>query len=188
LNGRPEPEPGHEQSNNNSENGLRGNDDDGPLSGVQAQQQQQQHPVQEVHIPGRALDLQKAPSKDVGVETDEQGRMGPETSSPSEEQEAEAEDDDDAGSSDVLIVFIGMMLVVLFKLLLGLVAGLPLRVVRSMVVLTISYMLIQYVLMYCANGYHEGIVAVNNDPVNPFQFQFQLTMHDFIAHTNRPGN
>jgi len=74
------------------------------------------HPVQEVQIPGRDLDLQKAPSKDVGVETDEQGMMGPETSSPPEQQqqnqqqpppgieEAEAEDDD-AGSSDMSWLF-----------------------------------------------------------------------------------
>mmetsp|Transcript_54097 Transcript_54097/g.61203 ORF Transcript_54097/g.61203 Transcript_54097/m.61203 type:complete len:201 (+) Transcript_54097:307-909(+) len=148
--------------------------------------QQQQHPVQEVQIPGRDLDLQKAPSKDVGVETDEQGMLGPETSSPSEQQEAEVEDDD-AGSSDVLVVFIGMMFSAFFKLFVGLVVGLPLRVVRIIVVWTISYLLIQYVLLYCMNatGYHEWILAVNNDPVNPFQFH--LTKDDFISHTNRPG-
>eukprot|EP00751_Fragilariopsis_kerguelensis_P041586 CAMPEP_0171018268 /NCGR_PEP_ID=MMETSP0736-20130129/28159_1 /TAXON_ID=186038 /ORGANISM="Fragilariopsis kerguelensis, Strain L26-C5" /LENGTH=125 /DNA_ID=CAMNT_0011454727 /DNA_START=105 /DNA_END=479 /DNA_ORIENTATION=+ len=83
---------------------------------------------QEVQIPGCDLDLQKAPSKEVGVETEEQGRMGPETASPSEQQEAEAEDDD-AGSSDVLVVFIGRMWAVFFQLLVGLVVGLPLRVV-----------------------------------------------------------
>jgi len=155
-------------------------------SGVQTQQQQQQqqHPVQEVQIPGCDLDLQKAPSKDVGVETDEQGMMRPETSSsPSAQQEAEVEDDD-AGSLDVLVVFLGRMLAVFFQLV-GLVVGLPLRVVRSIVVFTISYLLIPYVLLYCANGYNEWIVAVNNDPVNPFQFH--LTLNDFISHTNRPG-
>mmetsp|Transcript_60659 Transcript_60659/g.69717 ORF Transcript_60659/g.69717 Transcript_60659/m.69717 type:complete len:202 (-) Transcript_60659:156-761(-) len=151
---------------------------------AQHAQQQQQQPVQEVQIPGRDLDLQKAPSKDVGVETDEQGMLGPETSSPSEQQEAEVEDDD-AGSLDVLVVFLGRMLAVFFQLV-GLVVGLPLRVVRSIVVFTISYLLIPYVLLYCANGYYnEWIVAVNNDPVNPFQFH--LTKDDFISHTNRPG-
>jgi len=78
-----------------------------------------------------------------------------------------------------------MMLAVFFKIAVGLVVGLPLCVVRSIVVWTISYLLIQYVLLYCANGYNEWIVAVNNDPVNPFQFH--LTLNDFISHTNRPG-
>mmetsp|Transcript_54098 Transcript_54098/g.61208 ORF Transcript_54098/g.61208 Transcript_54098/m.61208 type:complete len:116 (+) Transcript_54098:259-606(+) len=112
--------------------------------------------------------------------------LGPETSSPSEQQEAEVEDDD-AGSSDVLVVFIGMMFSAFFKLFVGLVVGLPLRVVRIIVVWTISYLLIQYVLLYCANGYYnEWIVAVNNnDPVHPFQCH--LTLNDFISHTNRPG-
>jgi len=108
-------------------------ENDGQAQQQQQQQQaQQQHSVQEVQIPGRDLDLQKAPSKDVGVETDEQGMLGPDgTSSPSEkQQEAEAEDDD-AGSSDVLVVFIGRMWAVFFQLLVGLVVGLPLRVVRT---------------------------------------------------------
>jgi len=168
---------------------LRG--EDGPSV---VQQQQQQHPVQEVQIPGGDLDLQKASSKDVGVETDEKGMIGPDTSSPPEQQQnqqkpppgtEEAEAEDDAGSSDVLVVFIGMMFSAFFKLLFGLFVSLPLRVVRSIVVLTISYILIQSALMYCANGYHEWILTVNNDPVNPFQFK--LTLDDFISHTNRPG-
>mmetsp|Transcript_2873 Transcript_2873/g.3135 ORF Transcript_2873/g.3135 Transcript_2873/m.3135 type:complete len:161 (+) Transcript_2873:299-781(+) len=121
------------------------------------------------------------PSKDVGVETDEQGMLGPETSSPSEQQEAEVEDDD-AGSSDVLVVFIGMMFSAFFKLFVGLVVGLPLR--HSMMVVCGRSPLFSFslsVLLYCANGYHEKwIVAVNNDPMNPFHFQW--TMHDFIAH------
>ena len=41
----------------------------------QQQQQQQHHPVQKVQIPGRDVDLRKASSKDVGVETDEQGTL-----------------------------------------------------------------------------------------------------------------
>jgi len=151
--------------------------ENGQAEQAQQQQQQQQHPVQEVQIPGRDLDLQKAPSKDVGVETDEQGMMRPESSSPPEQQQEAAVEDDDAGSSDVLVVFIGMMLAFFFKLLVGLVVG----------VWTISYLLIQYVLLYCAHatGYHEWILAVNNDPVNPFQFH--RTLNDFISHTYRPG-
>jgi len=163
--------------------GLDGRGDDPPA--VQAQQKQ--HPIQEVQIPGD-LDLQKAPSKDVGVETDERG-IGPDTSPPSQQQNQPPPGvegaEGDAGSSDVLIVFIGMMFSVLFKLVFGIFVGMPLRIVRSIVVFTISYIIIQYLFMYYSYGYNDWIVAVCNDPVNPFQFK--LTMNDFVYNTNRPG-
>tara|TARA_B110001450_G_C17508583_1_gene435408 strand:- start:34 stop:858 length:825 start_codon:yes stop_codon:yes gene_type:complete len=151
--------------------------------------QAEQRPLQPVQIPGG---IEKAPSRDIAVETDERG-IGTDAPPPSQYQEEQGGSpstgekiaDDQGASSDVLIVFIGMMGTLLLKLLLGIVIGIPLRIVRALIVFTAAYIIIQIVHMHYADGYNQWLLHLYNDPAIP-STSFVLT--DLVYYTNRePG-
>jgi hypothetical protein len=149
--------------------------------------QQQQAPVQQVEIP----DLQKASSRDVGVETDEKG-IGTDDSSPQQQQaQAQAQDtpnvekeEETGGSSDVLIVFFGMMFTLFYNFLFGFFIGMPLRIIRTIFVFTISYIIIQMLHMHFADGYNEWVLNLYDGATTAASY----TMNDLVYYTNRqPG-
>ena len=149
------------------------------------QQQQQQAPVQQVEIP----DLQKVSSRDVGVETDEKG-IATDGSSPQQQAQAqhtpnvEKEEESGGGSSDVLIVFFGMMFTLFYNFLFGFFIGMPLRIIRTIFVFTISYIIIQMLHMHFADGYNEWVLNLYDGATTTASY----TMNDLVYYTNRqPG-
>ncbi|OEU09768.1 hypothetical protein FRACYDRAFT_220412, partial [Fragilariopsis cylindrus CCMP1102] len=150
------------------------------LDGRGPQQQQQQAPVQQVEIP----DLQKVSSRDVGVETDEKGV---ETDGSSPQQQAqpqhtpnvEKEEESGGGSSDVLIIFFGMMFTLFYNFLFGFFIGMPLRIIRTIFVFTISYIIIQMLHMHFADGYNEWVLNLYDGATTTASY----TMNDLVYYT-----
>ncbi|MGK3761564.1 MAG: hypothetical protein ACI8RD_013882 [Bacillariaceae sp.] len=151
-------------------------------------------PVQQVEIP----DLQKVSSRDVAVETDERGigtdnnnsspqQQTQQHTSPNVEKEAQETGDGGGGSSDVLVVFIGMMFTFIYNLLFGFFIGMPIRIIRTIFVFTISYIIIQMVHMHFADGYNEWVLNSYNGATTAAAAA-SYTMNDLVYYSNRqPG-
>ncbi|KAG7343642.1 hypothetical protein IV203_021650 [Nitzschia inconspicua] len=125
--------------------------------------------------------LAKAPSKDVGTETDEKGMMTAPTMSITVENIASADDttkpaaaadstsppaEDISGSSDVLTVFMGMILSSVFGLIYSVMIGLPLRIVQTVFVMTVVYALVNMMYLYLADDYNDWLVRETDGTVS----------------------
>jgi hypothetical protein len=134
-------------------------------------------PQPAVAAPGHPGDsppeLAKAPSKDVGVETDEKGMMtiprnvqvdNDQTKS-HEKVDPHPPADHASGSSDVLTIFIGMLFSSIFGLIYYIVIGLPLRILQTVFVLTATYAIINMVYFYLALDYNEWVLRENGGMV-----------------------
>mmetsp|Transcript_21247 Transcript_21247/g.50492 ORF Transcript_21247/g.50492 Transcript_21247/m.50492 type:complete len:574 (-) Transcript_21247:300-2021(-) len=85
----------------------------------------------------------------------------PESKPPQQQQKAPPPSGDDDGvddpssSSDVLVVFLGMVVSFAFNLIWGTFVGMPLRLVRTTIVLVAACFLLQVLHLYLADGYNE---------------------------------
>ncbi|KAG7339182.1 hypothetical protein IV203_020145 [Nitzschia inconspicua] len=124
--------------------------------------------------------LAKAPSKDVGVETDEKGMMTAPTMSVTVENVASADDttkhpaaastsppaDDISGSTDVLTVVISTILSSIFGLIYFVMIGLPLRIVQTVFVMTVVYALVNMMYFYLADDYNDWLIRETDGTVS----------------------
>jgi hypothetical protein len=133
--------------------------------------------------------LAKAPSKDVAVETEEKGTMtAPATTatvakdksakdkvgSAARNAPSAAEDQNNtAGSSDMLTMFMGMILSSIIGLIYFVVIGLPLRIVQTVCLLTMAYVIFNMIYFYLAIDYNnwligesDGMAVSSNDLVS----------------------
>lgn len=74
---------------------------------------------------------------------------------PQQHQQAPPDDGADSGSSDVLVVFLGMVVSFFFNLVWGIFVGTPVKIAKTTVVLVAATMLVQALHLYLADGYTE---------------------------------
>ena len=147
----------------------------------------EKRPPQQVPAPAPASEppgLSKAPSKDVGVETEEKGMMtggvpksvDVDTGKTQQEKAPPAAEESGGGSSsDVLTIFIGMIISSIFGLLYFLVIGLPLRIVQTVFVFTVAYGILSMLYFYLAQDYNDWAIAQSGG---------SITSQDIVYYTN----
>jgi len=154
--------------------GLDGRSGDTVQGG--GQQQQQQLP----------LESQKAPSKDVAVETDERG-IGTNTSPPPQQQQQSGgtpPEKEEAVATPGLMSMLGSFVL---NVLYGILIDLPYRIICTVLLVVFSYILFQIVYMHCAHGYNEWVLHLFHHPTNPITSS-ALTMNELVGWSNRqPG-
>jgi hypothetical protein len=108
-----------------------------------------------------ALHLDKTPSRDVATETEEQGPVstvqvesntdggGKQDSAPAEPSKVSGTDVDTT-SSDVLMVFIGMIFSSVFGLIYFMLIGLPLQIIRTTIILAAAFAILSTIYLYTA--------------------------------------
>jgi hypothetical protein len=145
----------------------------------------EKRPPQQVPAPEPASEppgLSKAPSRDVAVETEEKGMMtvpksvdvdtGGETP---EKSSAPPPAEETGSSSDVLTIFIGMILSSILGLVYFVVIGLPLRIVQTVFVFTVAYAILNMLYFYLAQDYNDWAVQ---------QMGGSITSQDLVYYTN----
>ncbi len=105
----------------------------------QQQQQQQQPPAQ----------------KEEPEPQQPQKQQQPQQQQKQQQQQPPPDTDIDSGSSDVLVVFLGMVVSFVFNLIYGIFIGTPLKILRTCFVLVVASVVLQTLHLYLADGYNE---------------------------------
>jgi hypothetical protein len=127
--------------------------------------------------------IPKAPSRDVGVETDEQGITAdvPNTIDTSGDHAAATKatppplEDAHPGSSDVLTMFFSWIITSILGLIYYVFIGLPLKIVQTVFIMTIAYAICNMMYFYMAQDYNEWIIQSSGGSV---------TMSDLVNYGN----
>jgi hypothetical protein len=137
--------------------------------------------------------IPKAPSRDVGVETEEKGMTTdvPKTIETNGDKTVAVADkatpppraveDAHSGSSDVLTMFFSWSITSILGLIYFVVIGLPLKIVQAVFIMTVAYFVFNMMYFYVAQDYNEWVIQSSGGSVTVIDLvNFVNTRHEIM--------